>query len=99
MDLSGQFRGRETDWRCGQCQHGFGYPAHSRLVEIDAAHFGLAELRGQRQVFQRFIADEAGVDTADCVQESFQNAPEPAYDLGEGRQRPPPSGILWCCAR
>ena len=45
------------------------------------------------------IADEAGVDTADCVQESFQNAPEPAYDLGEGRQRPPPSGILWCCAR
>ena len=87
--LLGQIRGSEPSRSCGQGQHRFGHPAHSRFVEIDAAHFGLTDLRGLRQVFQRFIADEAGIDAADCVQESFQNVPEPQDDLWKAGERMP----------
>jgi hypothetical protein len=50
--------------------------SHSELVEIDTADLGLTDRCGLRQLFQRFVADEACIDAADGVQESFQNALE-----------------------
>jgi hypothetical protein len=55
-------------------QQGLGQAAPSRLVEIDTAYFGLTDLRRSRQLFQVFIADEAGVNVVEGVQEAFQNA-------------------------
>ena len=38
--------------------------AHPRLVEIDAADHGFADTRGEGQMLEHFIGDEALIDAA-----------------------------------
>jgi hypothetical protein len=48
--------------------------AHPRLVEIDAADDGFADLRGDRKVLEHFVRNEALIDAAQSVGKSFQYA-------------------------
>ncbi len=81
-----QFRSGETRRRCGQGQNRFGGAPCSVLIEIDTADPGLTDLLGLRQPLQCFVADEARIDAAHCVQESFQDAFEPGDDIGKTGQ-------------
>ena len=48
--------------------------AHPRLVEIDAADYGFADLRGDRKMLEHLISNEALIDAAQSVGKSFQYA-------------------------
>jgi len=63
-DLAGQFRCCEPGRRRRERQNGFGDTAHSGLIEINSAHFGLSDFCRLRQLLQRFVGDEATIDAA-----------------------------------
>ena len=63
-DLLRQIGSRECHWGRGQCQHRVGYPAHSRLMEIDSTDHGLPHVCRMGKIFHRVVADEAGIHAA-----------------------------------
>src|SRR6202011_4791021 len=61
---SGDIGGGEAVGRGGQGDQRLDDLAHPRLVEIDAADKSFADLRGEGEMLEHFISDEALIDAA-----------------------------------
>jgi hypothetical protein len=72
----------------------FSHVAHSRLVEIDAADKSLAEVRGDREMLEHVIGDEALIDAAESVSTSLEYGFQPGDHLRKLFQRPTAVEIL-----
>jgi hypothetical protein len=56
-----------------------GDPAHTRLVEIDAADYDLTGTGWRRQTLKCLIGDEACVDAAEGIGKSLQQGSRPQF--------------------
>jgi hypothetical protein len=64
VDFGGHVGHGEPVGRCGEGEHGGQGGADPGLVHIDAADPAGAQLRGQRQLIQRAVGDEADMGVA-----------------------------------
>ena len=88
VDFGGHIGHGEPVGRCGEGEHGRQGGADPGLVHIDAADPAGAQLRGQRQLIQRAVGEEADIDAVQRGAEPLAHAGQPGDDLGKALQCP-----------
>src|ERR1700745_1407811 len=81
--LGGDLRGGKAVGGRGEGDHRLDDVAHPRLVEIDAADAGLADLRREGELLEHVISDEALIDAAESVSKSLQYRFQSADHFGK----------------